>query len=847
MITDKMIPVKIFLISLLILSVMGFLSGCEKKPQKRMTLLIRMMKQQEYWFRKNIKKFEEDYEKKHGEKLVIDVSRYTSMEDISFMVDLEKRQGRKTIGLIKTQKEMLVPMVERGFYIPMSQIKGYNEKTFMDTFLPEAIQLATVNGDIYYIPRKLETNTMVYLKSQVKDSFENWETYRNDINKMLKNENGYGLPGDYVLEEEPHLWDYYDLAVVSYYWKMKYGSGRMAHRAKRYEGTVTEFATKIFQLGGSQKDLLEMDTEPVRDFFIWEAFYRKYGLYNENMWEQGWSGGNIWDGYSKGEVFLAFMHQIDSFFLHGVTDDKGLPVEGMTGKLKNADDMGIAIMPEGVSLELDGSGKPLRTGGHKSNLSGWCWGIPVTTPDPDLSYELAMWLSDYENQIAESSTFGMMPVRKDVVEKLKESFKEEWKRNIFEAGIKQLAAGVEELPAVLEWPSMGQVYLDAWYGIVVNSSVSGSAAIIAELKPYEDKVKAAGSEQEKEININPSEGFALGFIVAAACLVLTFIIAFFIYAIRLKRNAVPNIKIDFKETVIKEWFSICMITPCFLYLFGFFLILTFYLISLSLGKYSSHILQAFPTLINYKLFFTDKEFTKALFYTLGFVAVATPLQLLLGLFVAIILNNSILESKSRPIGLLRGFLRSLSMLPIAIPTLVTAILLFSLKDTTGIINGILMGKYPLTVAIVHSPVNLDTAWISLGLSILGKIWRDFPISMLILLAGLQSISKDQYEAAETMGASSLQTFFYITVPSLLPAISTVLLLRSIEAWKEFIFPYIIAPNAPILGVMIDRAYHDAKNDGLAAVAGIVLILCIILSTTFLSILLKKINNYLKKA
>jgi ABC-type sugar transport system permease subunit/maltose-binding protein MalE len=842
----KKFTLLIIIFLIIIFSLFSF-SGCKKGPVKRMTVLIRMMKQQEYWFRKNIKKFEEEYEKKNNVKLIIDVARYANMEDISFMVGLEKKQGRKTIGLIKTQKEMLVPMVENGFYMPLSHIKGYNRQKFNETFLNEAIVLATVNSQIYYIPRKLETNTMVYLKSEVKDAVENWQKYRDDINKIFKDENGQGLPSGYTLEEDPELWDYYDLSVVAYYWKVKYNSGRMVHRAKRYEGTVTEFATKIFQLGGSGEDLLKMDTQPVRDFFRWETFYRKYGLYNENMWEQAWSGGNIWDGYAKGEVFLAFMHQIDSFFLHGVTDENGLAVEGMTGKLKNPEDMGIAIMPEGVSLELDSSGRPLRKGGHKSNLSGWCWGIPVTTPDPELSYDLAMWLSNYENQIAESSTFGMMPVRKDVVKKLGEAFKEEWKQNIFEAGITQLDAGVEELPTILEWPSMSQIYLDAWYDLVVNSSDLDLSRIDTELEPYANKIQAIEKEKETDVKINPSEGFALGFIIAAGLLVISIIFAFFIYAVKLKRGTAPNIQIDFKETILREWFSICMITPCFLYLFGFFLVLTFYLISLSLGRYSSHILQEFPTLVNYKLFFTDREFTKALLYTLGFVAVATPLQLLLGLFVAIILNNSILESKSRPISLLRGFLRSLCMLPIAIPTLVTAILLFSLKDTTGIINGILMGKYPLTLSMLNSPVNLDSAWLSLGLSILGKIWRDFPISMLILLAGLQSISKDQYEAAETMGSSSVQTFFYITVPSLLPAISTVLLLRSIEAWKEFIFPYILAPNAPILGVMIDRAYHEAKNDGLASVAGIVLIICIALSTAFLSVLLKKINNYLTRA
>jgi len=771
------------------------------------------------------------------------------MEDIAFMVDLEKRQGRSSIGLIKTQKEMLVPMVEQGFYVPLSEVKGYDPDEFREIFVDEALQLATIDNEVYYIPRKLEANTMVYLKSEVGNALKNWEKYRAEIDEMFKKENGYGLPSNYSLEENPDEWDYYDLAVLSYYWKSEYGSGKMAHRAKRYEGTVTEFATKIFQLGGTGEDLLKMNTEPVIDFFQWEGFYRKYGLYNEDMWEQAWSGGNIWDGYAKGDVFLAFMHQIDSFFLHGVTDENGLPLEGMTGKLKDPSDMGVAIMPAGVSLELDGNGLPLRIGSHNSNLSGWCWGIPVTSPDREVSYELAMWLSSYENQVAECSTFGMMTVRKDVIESLDTAFKEDWKREIFQAGIKQLDGGVYELPTILAWPAMSQFYLDAWYDVIISPSARDLdlSEIKGKVEPYAGKVMSLQKTEEGEEKINPSEGFASGFIISIFLIILTLVTVFFVYAIKVRRGSAPNIQIDFREAVIKHWFSICMIAPCFLYLFGFFIILAFYLISLSLGKYESHILQEFPTLANYKTFFTTPEYMKASLYTLGFVAVATPLQLMLGLFVALVLNNKILEAKGTPMSLLRGFLRSLSMLPIAIPTLVTAILLFSLKDSTGIINGIFTGQYPLTLPFISEPVNLDTPWASLGLAILGKIWRDFPISMLILLAGLQSISRDQYEAADTMGATSLQTFFYITVPSLLPAISTVLVLRSIEAWKEFIFPFIIAPGAPILGVMIDRAYHGVKNDGLAAVTGIILIACIGISTGILSISLKKINRYLTKA
>jgi len=135
---------------------------------------------------------------------------------------------------------------------------------------------------------------------------------------------------------------------------------------------------------------------------------------------------------------------------------------------------------------------------------------------------------------------------------------------------------------------------------------------------------------------------------------------------------------------------------------------------------------------------------------------------------------------------------------------------------------------------------------SLGVAMFGKVWRDMPISMLIILSGLQSITKDQYEAAKTMGAGALQQFKYITLPLLIPAISTVLVLRSIEMWKEFIFPFILAGSYPLLGTLIDRAYHEWNSATEAATIGLILLFCIIIFTTFLFYILSWLRRQLVK-
>jgi ABC-type sugar transport system permease subunit len=164
----------------------------------------------------------------------------------------------------------------------------------------------------------------------------------------------------------------------------------------------------------------------------------------------------------------------------------------------------------------------------------------------------------------------------------------------------------------------------------------------------------------------------------------------------------------------------------------------------------------------------------------------------------------------------------------------------------GHVNDLLMGKLFLPQS-VQEPVKWSASPVlALGLSLFTKVWRDMPISMLILLAGLQSISADQYEAAESMGASGWQRFWYITIPMLVPAISTVLILRSIEVWKEFIFPFIIAPAFPIMGVMMDHVYHNNRNPQLAATIGLTLVLFILLTRWLLTFGTEKVRAYLVK-
>jgi ABC-type glycerol-3-phosphate transport system substrate-binding protein len=181
---------------------------------EEVTILIRMMDMQDQWFRKElIPKAEEEL----GVK--IHVATFNNEEDIEQMVKMEKEAGKKTIALVKTPQAEVDPMVKLELLLALEDIVDADtlQKDLVE-YVESAVQFGTFDGKTYYVPRKLETNTFLYLESQVEEAVDNWIDMEEEIQAMFKKHNGYGLPADYELEDDPNEWDWFDLAVVSYYW-----------------------------------------------------------------------------------------------------------------------------------------------------------------------------------------------------------------------------------------------------------------------------------------------------------------------------------------------------------------------------------------------------------------------------------------------------------------------------------------------------------------------------------------------------------------------------------------------------------------------------------------------------
>lgn len=441
------------------------------QTEKVITILIRMMPAQERSFREEIIA---NFEKEHNCK--VNVATFNNEWDIERLLKLETGKKKPEIALVKTPFEMTRVLALKGY---MEKLDNVMDSLVVDQDLAEYNALATglgyVEGVPYYLPRKLETRILFYRKSMVADALAKFDAHKARINSELKKQNGYGLPAGYELEENVDQWDLYDLYVVGSIWaNEEYNGakmGRIAHRGARYGGSALFLADRALQLGASKEDILRLNSDPMVSMYQWEKKFIDNGIYNPGMWQDPWKGSNIYNGIKDGKVFLAWFQQIDNFIVHGWPEDPSMP-----SYLPLADDMGLALIPKGVSFELDNAGVPKVEGSRSISTGGWWWGIPKTGPEKKLAYELARFITNRENQSRECSHFGMIPVRKDVLANVPEVFAEGWVGDVFHKSIEQIQANeLTTVPLVEQYSQIGQNLVEAWYKLCVEDSGGGSS------------------------------------------------------------------------------------------------------------------------------------------------------------------------------------------------------------------------------------------------------------------------------------------------------------------------------------------------------------------------------------
>ena len=191
----------------------------------------------------------------------------------------------------------------------------------------------------------------------------------------------------------------------------------------------------------------------------------------------------------------------------------------------------------------------------------------------------------------------------------------------------------------------------------------------------------------------------------------------------------------------------------------------------------------FVGLDNFTYLLLDAHWWAAVRNTVVFALVSVSLETMLGIIIALALD-------ARFPG--RGGLRAAILIPWAIPTVVSAQMWsWMFNDVFGVINHILLGLGLIAhpIAWLGSP---DTALLSI---ILVDVWKTTPFMALLLLAGLQMLPQECYEAARVDGVHPVKVFFRITLPLLKPALMVAIIFRLLDALRMFDLVYVMSGNS----------------------------------------------------
>jgi trehalose/maltose transport system permease protein len=179
----------------------------------------------------------------------------------------------------------------------------------------------------------------------------------------------------------------------------------------------------------------------------------------------------------------------------------------------------------------------------------------------------------------------------------------------------------------------------------------------------------------------------------------------------------------------------------------------------------------------------DPAWWNAVGNTLRFAVVSVTLETIIGMMVALVLNA---EFKGR------GIVRAAILIPWAIPTIVSAKMWsWMLNDQFGIINDLFLNLGIISQKVAWT-ASADTAMTAV---LIVDIWKTTPFMALLILAGLQMVPKDVYEAAKIDGVHPIKVFFRVTLPLVRPAVMVAVIFRLLDAMRIFDLIYVLTPNS----------------------------------------------------
>jgi trehalose transport system permease protein len=236
---------------------------------------------------------------------------------------------------------------------------------------------------------------------------------------------------------------------------------------------------------------------------------------------------------------------------------------------------------------------------------------------------------------------------------------------------------------------------------------------------------------------------------------------------------------------------------------------------------------AFPTASNYSQIFGSQVFRTAVVNTVIVALLSLALELSVGLAIALALNAKFTG---------RGFVRTVTLIPLGVPTIVSGAVMLLLFGSSGYLNSV----FGFFVDLLNRIPGIDMEFTGIDWTVTGGLrtlftvaiadmWKVLPVVTLIFLAGLQSVPEDVYEAADVDGATKWQKFVRVTLPLLVPYVTIALILRAIDAFRIFELALVLSGRVePVLGTFIWNQYAPPTSNPFTAAAASIILFGIIM-------------------
>lgn len=284
------------------------------------------------------------------------------------------------------------------------------------------------------------------------------------------------------------------------------------------------------------------------------------------------------------------------------------------------------------------------------------------------------------------------------------------------------------------------------------------------------------------------------------------------------------------------WILILPALLLLLFVYGYPIIRAFWL-SLFTQNLGTELQPVFAGVDNYVRMAGDGRFWQSFWVTSVFTVSAVLLELLLGLGIALVLNERFKG---------RSLVRTAAIIPWALPTaLIGLAWAWIFNDQFGVVNDIL-----LRLGLIQTGINwLGDPNLALLAVIIADVWKTTPFISILLLAGLQSISPDLYEAHSIDGATPWQSFYKITLPLLMPQILIALLFRFAQSFGVFDLIAVMTGGGPggateVVSLYIYSTVMRYLDFGYGSALVVVTFSLLILAVAIASLLLTRMRKRL---